>query len=76
MDDESFDEEILLLILLRRRRKRRIKQEIRKKCIKRRFWVRPIFQHRDELGEYHRLVQELHERDREYFFRFVVIGFF
>ena len=34
-----------------------------------RFWVRNIFQQREDLSEYHRLVDELRRFDREYFFR-------
>ena len=32
-----------------------------------RFWVKTIFQQREELGEYHRLVGELRRIDRKYF---------
>ena len=70
MEDDSFEEEILLLFLLRRRRKRRAKKQLNKqKRSAPRFWVRSIFKKRDQLGEYHRLVQELRYEDREYFFR-------
>ena len=66
--DDSDEDELLLLFLLRRRRKRRT---LRRKLTRAppRFWVRNIFQKREQLGEYHRLIQELRNEDREYFFR-------
>ena len=53
---------------MRGRRKRigKIEKNIRRAP---RFWVRQIFLLREEYGEYHRLIQELREGDREYFFR-------
>ena len=35
------------------------------------FWVGNIFRKYEELGEFHRLVQELGNEDREYIFRLV-----
>ena len=37
---------------------------------KHKFCILNIYRNRDELGEYHRLVQELKLSDREYFFRY------
>ena len=53
---------ILILLLLRRRL--RLKRKYKK-----RFWVRKIFQDRQEKGEFHTLVQEMKLFDHEYFFR-------
>ena len=66
--DDFLEDDLLLLLLLRRRRK---KSALRRalKHIKRMVWVRNIFRKREELGEFHRLVQELRNEDREYFFR-------
>ena len=53
---------LLILSILRRRRAPRIpRRHI--------FWVRQIYQKREELGAYHTLVQELRLHDREFFFR-------
>ena len=65
---DGLEEEILLLLLLRRRRKRRILRRKQTRA-KPKFWVRSIFKKREKLGEYHRLVQELRNEDREYFFQ-------
>ncbi|CAH3176401.1 unnamed protein product, partial [Porites evermanni] len=54
---------LLILSILRRRRARTIPR-------RHRFWVRQIYQKREELGAYHTLVQELRLHDREFFFRF------
>ena len=61
----------ILLMLLLRRRRRRISEVQSKSRRKRKAWVRDIFTKRKELGEYHRLFQELKLSDREYFFRLV-----
>ena len=58
--DNILEDDLLLLLLLRRRRKKRIFRV---------FWVRNIFRKHEELGEFHRLVQELRNENREYFFR-------
>ena len=67
--EEEFIETISLLLILRRKRKRRRDEKNKRTRQKHRFWVRDIFKLREEYGEYHRLVQELREGDREYFFR-------
>jgi hypothetical protein len=66
--EDEFMEMVPLLLIMRRKRKRKHKK---KKITRRnaRFWVRKIFQFREEYGEYHRLIQELREGDRENFFR-------
>ena len=70
MTSFSVRKKILLMLLLRRRRQRRIHdQSEKKKCKIRRWWIQNIFKKRKELGEYHRLFQELKLSDREYFFR-------
>ena len=78
MEVESYDEfddsedELMemasLLLIMRRRRKRRGKIEKNSRRDPQ-FWIRQIFLLREEYGEYHRLIQELREGDREYFFR-------
>ena len=78
MEVESYDEfddsedELMemasLFLIMRRRRKRRGKIEKNPRRAPR-FWVGQIFLLREEYGEYHRLIQELPEGDREYFFR-------
>jgi hypothetical protein len=55
---------LLLFLLLIIRRIRRSRQP------KRAFWVRPIYQRRVELGEYHNLIQEMRLQDNESFFRY------
>ena len=66
--DDFLEDDLLLLLLLRRwKEKRALCRAL--KCTKRMFWVRNIFRKREELGEFHRLVQELRNEDREYFFR-------
>ena len=65
-DEEMMDMLSLLLITRRRRKRKNVKKKHRQKP---RFWVRPIFQLREQHGEYHCLVQELRRGDREYFFR-------
>ena len=65
-DEEMMDMLSLLLIMRRRRKRKNAKKKHRQKP---RFWVRPIFQLREQHGEYHFLVQELHRGNREYFFR-------
>ena len=36
---------------------------------KQKYWLRPIFQKREEYEEYHRLIEELRTEDIEYLFR-------
>ena len=78
MEVESYDEfadsedELMqnasLLLIMRRRRKRKGKAEKNPRRVPR-FWIRQIFLLREEYGEYCCVIQELHEGDREYFFR-------
>ena len=64
--DDSFEDEILLLILLRRRMKRRALKRLHGKFNRAppRFWFRNTFKKREQLGEYHRIIQELKNDDR------------
>lgn len=64
MDDSELEdyEDLFLLCLLNRKKRK-------KKCKKRRFWVREIFLQRETHGAFHTLFQAL-LRDRESFFRF------
>lgn len=64
MDDEHV---LLLLIMYRRRRRRR--RAIMAARTEPKFWVRPIFAKREQLGEFHTLVQEMRTGDREKFFK-------
>ena len=61
--DLSKEEEIALLSVILFDNKSRKKKEK-----KRRFWVREIFQHRQEHGVFSDLVTELQLGDREYYF--------
>ena len=65
---------LFLVILLKRhrRRRRRLKATSKTKRQKK-YWMRNIFQKRDELGDYHHLVQGRKLGDREYYFRLVYI---
>ena len=62
--DDFLEDDLLLVILLRRQRKKRDLRRALKRT-KRMFWVRNIFTKREELGEFHRLVQELRNKHRE-----------
>ena len=57
-----------MLIIFRRRRRRRQLQMAYTRCPPA-FWVRDIFLKREQLGEFHTLVQEMRNGDRESFFR-------
>ena len=57
----------VMLLLRRRRRRRRRRLAALPNTPK--FWVRDIFLRREELGEFHTLVQEMRNSDRESFFR-------
>ena len=61
-NEEMMDMLSLLLIMRRRRKRKNAKKKHRQKP---RFWVRPIFQLREQHGEYHCLVQELRRGDQE-----------
>ena len=54
---------LLLIALLRKRIQRR-----QQKCRKR-FWVRRLFEERDEKGEFNLLVKDMRLFDHEYFFQ-------
>jgi hypothetical protein len=54
---------LLLLLLYKRRKKKRLMK------YKKRFWVREVFQEREDKGEFHCLVKELMLVDRELFFK-------
>ena len=66
--EDELEEMLMQLIILRKRRvrKRSLPKRTRKAP---RFWVQNIFQQREDLSEYHRLVDELGRFDHEYFFR-------
>ena len=65
--EDELEEMLMQLIILRKRRVR--KRSLPKKTRKvPRFWERNIFQLRQDLSEYHQLVDELRRFDREYFF--------
>eukprot|EP00112_Aurelia_sp_Birch-Aquarium-sp1_P006990 Seg1763.4 transcript_id=Seg1763.4/GoldUCD/mRNA.D3Y31 product="Protein ALP1-like" protein_id=Seg1763.4/GoldUCD/D3Y31 len=53
----------LIRILLLRRR------QIRLQKYRKRFWIRKVYDEREEKGEYHLLVKQLRLQDAEYFFR-------
>ena len=58
----------LLAIIALLRKKKLLLQS--KQYKKKKFWVRDLFQARNELGHFHTLVQEMKLKDREYFFRY------
>ena len=57
----------IMLLLRRRRRRRRLAAATNPTPP--RFWVREIFLKREQLGEFHTLVREMRNSDRECFFR-------
>lgn len=57
------DEEFVLLLWLHKQRRRKSKY-------KKRFWVKDILKSRKNLGEYHRLIQEMRLNDHESFFQY------
>jgi hypothetical protein len=57
----------MLLIIALLLKKRKLLE--RKKYKRKRFWVKKIFERREELGEFHSLVNELNLFDWEYYFR-------
>ena len=57
--DNELVEEKLLVLLYKNRRRRRAQRAFRRSRAKPRFWVGQIFSKREELVEYHRLIQEL-----------------
>ena len=70
MADEEENEEALLLILILLRRRRRRKAERQPEKRRRCCWVREIFTiKRKQQGDYHNLVLEMRQADREFYFR-------
>ena len=66
LDNDLFEDKLLLLLLYYYSSMRRKAQKGLRRCRpKSRFWERQIFSKREELGEYHRLIQELKNGDRE-----------
>ena len=59
LDNDLLEEKLLLLLLCKNRRPRKAQRAFRRRRAKPRFWVQQIFSKREELGEYHRLIQEL-----------------
>lgn len=57
MDSRSSSEEEMIYFYLRRKRK----------INKRRMWVREIFLHREQLGEYHHLVPQLLNDEEKFY---------
>jgi hypothetical protein len=53
----------LILLLLLRRHQKRLQR------YKKRFWLRQIYDEREEKGEYHLVVKQLQLHDQEYFFK-------
>ena len=64
MDDE---EAVIFSMFLLLKRRNRLKKKTKKK--NRSQWIRPIYQHREEKGIYHTLVQEMALGDREFYFK-------
>jgi hypothetical protein len=46
---------------------------LRKKRNRKRFWVREIFLHRKQLGEFHHLISQLERDDQKFYFRGIAI---
>ena len=59
LDHDLLEEKLLLLLLYKNRRGQRAHRAFRRRCANPRFWLRQIFSKREELGEYHHLIQEL-----------------
>ena len=55
-----------MLLLWYRLRKKRLEKKKRRK-----YWVRPIFLRRKVHGQFHQMLTELREGDREYYFRYM-----
>ena len=58
LDNDLLEEKLLLLLLSKNRRQRRAQRAFRRRRAKPRLRVRQIISKREELGEYHRLIQE------------------
>lgn len=59
----TLNRRLLLVLHLRRRKRRRLKYL-------KRFWVRPLFLRREQLGEFYQLVQEMRREDHESYFAY------
>ena len=70
MDVES----AMLLLILRRHRRRQRRQQMMSKPSEKQFWVWQVFAKREQLGEFHTLVQEMRTSDRESFFKQVIFS--
>ena len=66
LDNDLLEEKLLLQPLYKNRRRRRAQRVFRRRRAKPRFWVRQIFNKREELGEYHSLIQELKNGDNTF----------
>ena len=64
---DEVDEEYLLFVLFLRRRRRRMRKIVGTARTKHKFCIRNIYRNRDEISEYHSLVQDL------FFFSFFYI---
>ena len=69
LGNDLFEEKLLSLLLYKNRRRRRAQRAFRRRHAEPRFWVGQMFSKREELGEYHRLIQEFKNGGRGYFFR-------
>ena len=63
------NEKLVLLFLMMCRRRRRRRRAIMATQANRKFWVRPIFAKREQLGEFHTHVQEIRSGDPEKLFK-------
>ena len=66
---ETRKRQILAAVILLLRRRCRRRRSLAALPTPPKFWVRDIFEKREELGEFHTLVQEMRNSDRESFFR-------
>ena len=64
----ALNRRLLLLILLSNRNRRRVKAMKKRKH---KYWVRPTFRKRTELGQFYCLIPELEFNDREWCYRLV-----
>ena len=72
LDNDLLEEKLLLLLSYKYRRRRRSQRAFRRRRAKPRFWERQKCSKREELGEYHRLIQELKVTTgalKKYFYR-------
>ena len=59
---------LALNIIAKRRRRRRYNNSSTKEL--RKYWVRPLFRQREELGSFNILFKQMRQNDREQFFRY------